>query len=295
MLYPLTFILVFCFSFTAYAVSVVDDTGNNVILPQPAQRIVTLAPHLTELLFSLEAGERIIATVDYSDYPAAALSIPRIGGAEDISAEVILALQPDLVVAWDKGSPAEVLALLESLDVVVYRASSQAIIGVAKTLLDLAVLTEKTPIATPLVEQFKDDVAKLKNRYQGKAPVSVFYQLWSEPLMTANKQQMINEMITLCGGSNLFSEQLEVVPQTNVESILVLNPDVILAPEQGTPPGWRQRWQAWPEITAVKGQHLYSLNADLINRPTLRSVEGLAQVCQLLDRVRADQVRSDER
>ena len=110
--------------------------------------------------------------------------------------------------------------------------------------------------------------------------------------MTANKQQMINEMIVMCGGVNLFAEQLEVVPQTSIESILVLNPDVILAPEQGTPPNWRQRWQEWPEINAVKGQHLYALNADLINRPTLRSVEGLEQVCQLLDLVRSDKVRS---
>ena len=264
-----------------------DDTGRDVTLDQPAQRIVTLAPHLTELLFSLQAGGRIIATVEYSDYPSAALAIPRIGGAEDISAEVILALQPDLVVAWDKASPAEVLAILESLNVVVYRASSQTLIGVAKTLSDLAVLTDKKEIATPLVEQFKSAIANTEMRYQDKSSVSVFYQLWSDPLMTANKQQMINEMISLCGGFNLFADQLEVVPQTSLESILVLNPDVILAPEQGTPQNWRQRWQSWPEINAVKGQHLYSLNADLINRPTLRSITGLLQVCQLLDQARS--------
>ena len=286
MFYPITFIWLFFFSFAAQAVSVEDDTGREIILEQSAQRIVTLAPHLTELLFSLGVGDRIIATVAYSDYPQAALLIPRIGGAEDISAEVILTLQPDLVVAWDSGSPAEVLALLESLDVVVYRASSQTLMGVVQTLSDLAVLTETTEMAAPLVGQFKADIANTTMRYQNKTPVRVFYQLWSDPLMTANKQQMINEMISLCGGSNLFADQLEVVPQTSVESILVLNPDVILAPQQGLPQNWRQRWQAWPEIEAVKGQHLYSLNADLINRPTLRSVQGLEQVCQLLDRAR---------
>ncbi len=287
MLYSYAFIGLLFFSFTAQALSVRDDAGRDVVLEQPARRIVTLAPHLTELLFSLNVGDRIIATVAYSDYPPAALSIPRIGGAEDISAEVILTLQPDLVVAWDKGSPAEVLALLESLDVVVYWASTQTLVGVAKTLSDLAVLTDKKKIAAPLVEQFKSEIADTVMRYQDKPSVSVFYQLWSDPLMTANKQQMINEMISLCGGANLFADQLEVVPQTSIESVLVLNPDVILVPEQGTPLSWRQRWQAWPEINAVKGQHLYSLNADLINRPTLRSVAGLLQVCQLLDQARS--------
>ena len=286
MFYPLVFILLLLSSYTAQAVSVVDDVGNVVVIHQPAKRIVTLAPHLTELLFSLNVGERIIATVAYSDYPQAAKLIPRIGGADNISAEVIFALQPDLVVAWDKGSPAEVLSLLESLGVVVYRASSQTLMGVSKTLSDLSILTGTTDTAVSLLVKFESDIENTTVLYRAKRNVSVFYQLWSDPLMTANKQQMINEMITMCGGTNLFANQREVVPQTSIESILILNPDVILAPEQGTSPDWRKRWQAWPEITAVDKQHLYTLNADLINRPTLRSVKGLQQVCYLLDKVR---------
>ncbi|SIS79180.1 cobalamin-binding protein [Neptunomonas antarctica] len=286
--YPLWFILLFSLSSVTQALSVVDDTGQEVILDHSAQRIVTLAPHLTELLFSLQAGERIIATVEHSDYPEAARLIPRIGGAEEISAEVILTLEPDLVLAWDKGSPAEVIALLRSLGVVVYRASSQSLEGVSKTLADLAVLTGQSELAVPLIADFKSEIMHTKVRYQHNKTVNVFYQLWNDPLMTANKQQMINEMITLCGGVNLFAEQLEVVPQTSVESILLLNPDVIVAPQQGTPVDWRQRWQAWPEITAVSQQHLYTLDADLISRPTLRSVQGLKQLCILLDKVRSE-------
>jgi ABC-type Fe3+-hydroxamate transport system substrate-binding protein len=274
-------------SCSVHAFSVEDDTGRQVSLEHAATRIVTLAPHLTEQLFSLGVGEHIIATVEYSDYPEAALSIPRIGGAEEISAEVILALQPDLVVAWDKASPEDVLTLLESLGVVVYRASSQSLLGVSKTLTDLAVLTKQSTTAGPLVAAFYADIERITLLYRNKPPVSVFYQLWYEPLMTANKQQMINEMIAMCGGNNLFSEQVEVVPQTNVESIVMLNPEVILAPEQGTPVNWKQRWQAWPEISAVSNQHLYTLNADLVNRPTLRSVKGLRQICDLLDKVRS--------
>ncbi len=284
--YPFAMLVLILVSFTAQALSVEDDAGRQVSLEQPARRIVTLAPHLTEQLFSLGVGERVIATVEYSDYPKEALSIPRIGGAEEMSAEVILALQPDLVVAWDSGSPVEVLALLESLGVVVYRASSQSLLGVSKTLSDLAVLTQQSEVATPLIAAFDADIEKVVSLYRNKRTVSVFYQLWYEPLMTANKQQMINEMITLCGGRNLFANQREVVPQTSVESIVVLSPEVILAPEQGTPINWQERWLAWPEISAVRQQHLYTLNADLVNRPTLRSVQGLRQVCHLLDKVR---------
>ena len=287
MLYPFTMLFLVLFSCGVHALSVEDDTGRQVSLEKAATRIVTLAPNLTEQLFSLGVGEHIIATVEYSDYPAAALSIPRIGGAEEISAEVILALQPDLVVAWDNGSPAEVLSLLESLGLVVYRASSQSLLGVSKTLTDLAVLTQQSTTAAPLIAAFNADIEKITLLYRNKPSVSVFYQLWYEPLMTANKQQMINEMIVMCGGNNLFSEQWEVVPQTSVESIVMLNPDVILAPEQGTPVNWLKRWQAWPEISAVSKQHLYTINADLINRPTLRSVQGLQQICDLLDKARA--------
>lgn len=287
MFYAFATLVLILVSFTAQALSVEDDAGRQVSIEQPAMRIVTLAPHLTEQLFSLGVGERIIATVEYSDYPKAALSIPRIGGAEDISAEVILALQPDLVLAWDSGSPTEVLTLLESLGVAVYRASSQSLLGVSKTLADIAVLTQQSVTAAPLIAAFNADIEKVVSLYRNKRTVSVFYQLWYEPLMTANKQQMINEMITICGGSNLFAEQAEVVPQTSVESIVVLNPEIIFAPEQGTPVNWQKRWQAWPEISAVSEQHLYTLNADLINRPTLRSVQGLQQICDLLDKVRA--------
>ena len=288
MLYPLITFFLVLLSFSAQALSVKDDAGTQVSLEKPAMRIVTLAPHLTEQLFSLGVGERIIATVEYSDYPKAALSIPRIGGAEEISAEVILALQPDLVVAWEEGSPAEVLSLLESLGVMVYRASSKSLRGVSKTLSDLAVLTQRPEVAASLVTAFNEEMDKIALLYRYKGSVSVFYQLWYEPLMTANKQQMINEMIVMCGGRNLFSEQAEVVPQTSIESIVVLNPEVILAPEQGTPTDWKKRWQAWPEISAVSKQHLYTLNADLVNRPTLRSLEGLQQVCDLLDRARSN-------
>ena len=270
----------------SHALEITDATGHVVTLPKPAQRIVSLAPHITELLFSLEVGDRVVATVAYSDYPEAAKRIPRIGGAEDVSIESVLAAQPDLVVAWEGGSSDALLALIEATGIPVYRTMNRDMQSITKGLMDLAILTERQPLASQLIEEFDAELAAITAKYRHKARVSVFYQLWHEPLMTANKQQLISEMIALCGGDNLFSGRTEVVPQTSLESVVLLNPEIIIAPQQGSPANWTQPWLAWPEVKAVAHGQLKTVNADLTSRPTLRSSQGLSEVCQLIDQAR---------
>lgn len=270
------------------AESVTDSLGNQLDTHPPAQRIVTLSPHSTELLFSLGVGDRIVATVSYSDYPEQANAIPRIGQIEHTGIESILHQQPDLVVAWAGGNSAHLLDQLVDFGIRVYHTSSQDLASIERSLADLGKLTGTYTVAEQLITAHQQRLAELRNRYSHQAPVTVFYQLWTSPLMTANNQQIMDEMIRVCGGVNLFADRPEVVPQTSVEAVVLLNPDVIIAPTQGTPADWQTVWLQWPEMSAARNKHLYTLNADLISRPTLRVTEGIARLCERLARVRSD-------
>lgn len=246
-----------------------------------AQRIITLAPHATELLYSLGIGDRIIATVEYSDYPQQALSIPRLGRSDDVSIEAVVALQPDLVIAWESGNSPELLLGLEQMGIQVYRSDTQGLNSVPRALLHLGTLTGTEAKASQLAQQFSQRVAQLSIDPKQVKP-RVFFQLWESPLMTANHLQPISEIIERCGGVNLFAQSVEVVPQTSVENVVLLNPDIILAPTQGLSAHWKERWEAWPEIAAVKTERLFTVDADLISRPTFRMLEGMEAVCSLL-------------
>jgi len=279
-------LLIVVFSNMAWALSVEDDSGRVVTIGQPAMRIITLAPHATEHLYALGVGERIVATVEHSDYPKAALSIPRLGGADSISVEKIYAMSPDLVIAWQGGNPPELLAQLERLGLVVYRSSAKSLQGIADTVQRLGKLTGAVERSDELVQDYRQALSELQMQYQSSTRVSVFYQLWSQPLMTANRSLLVSQMIELCAGDNVFADRPEAVPKTSVESVVLLGPDVILAPTQGTPADWKNTWLAWPEIPAVKYQTLYTLDADLVSRPTIRVLEGARQLCKMLDNAR---------
>lgn len=268
------------------AESVTDSLGYQLDTQPPAQRIVTLSPHSTELLFSLGVGERIVATVSYSDYPAQANDIPRIGQIEHTGIESILQQQPDLVVAWAGGNSAHLLDQLVDFGIRVYHTSSQDLASIERSLADLGKLTGTYTVAEQLITTHQQRLAELRNRYSQLAPVTVFYQLWTSPLMTASNQQMIDEMIRVCGGVNLFAHRPEVVPQTSVEAVVLLNPDVIIAPTQGTPPDWQNVWLQWPEMSAARNRQLHTLNADLISRPTLRVTDGISLLCDAIMQAR---------
>lgn len=249
-----------------------------------AQRIVSLVPAATEQLFSLGVGKRILATVEYSDYPPPARSIPRIGDARAVSLEAIVALSPDLVVVWEGGTDLDLIQQLERLEIPLYYYHGGRLAAVSVALRELAELTGVS--ADKQVAAFETRVAALRQQYASRTPVRVFYVLWQRPLLTSSNQLLVGEMIALCGGVNPFAHLPVKSPEVNMESVLVADPQVILAPEaDGVVPDWAF-WQEWPGISAVKNSHLYSVNADWVSRATLRSVEGLAQVCEQIDRAR---------
>lgn len=275
------------------AVTVIDNSGHSVTLEQPAQRILALAPHITENLFAMGAGDRIVGTVAFSDYPPRARAIPRVGSFGQLNLEQVLALQPDLVVAWPGGNPPAQLARLRQFGIAVFESDPRSFAAIAANLRLYGQLTGLQVDADAAALALEQRVDRLRVRYQGAAPVRVFYQLWHEPLMTVNRTLLVDQMLHLCGGENPFADRPEAVPQLGVESVLAVRPEVIITTTEEAPHDWIARWQRWPELPAVSNNLFYQLNADWMHRATSRALSGAEQLCAHLDDARHKLGRSN--
>lgn len=263
-----------------------DDNGDTVNLDYPAQRIISLAPSMTELLFSLGAGERVVGVMDFSDFPPEAQQLPVVGRFDMLDMERILALQPDLVVAWRSGNPRTSIERLKALGISVYVAEPESLFSIADHLTRLGVLTGQQAQAQMLRQHFEQSLAALKDEYAQRSPVSVFYQVWHAPIISVGGAELINDMISLCGGRNVFAD-LPVGPKVNLEDVVQRNPQVIIA-SGSTPeaPSWLSEWQRWPQLQAVREGHLYSIAPDIVQRHSMRALEGAAQMCTHIDQAR---------
>lgn len=271
----------------AEPVSVVDDLGRTVALEKPAQRIVSLAPHITENLFSAGAGAQIVGAVEYSDFPAAAKKIPTIGNAARFNLESIIALQPDLIVAWASGNGAAKIQQLTDLGFTVYLTEPKTLDDIGENIKRYGVLSGHPETAQSVSEQFALGLQQLRENYQQQAPVSVFYQVWNEPLYTVAGNHMLNHVLHLCGGNNVFASLPGNATQVSVEAVLAADPQAIIASGMDEArPEWLNDWQQWPSLQAVKNKHLFFVPPDYLQRHTARLLLGAEQVCQQLQSVR---------
>ena len=271
----------------AEIISVLDDTGARVTLNHPARRIVSIAPHLTEQLFAIGAGEHIVATTEYADYPAAAQRLPRVARAHHVDLEQITALRPDLIVIWGSGFPITVQAALKRLNVPLFVSEPRHLDDIADSMLRLGVLTA-APQAQAAASAFSQRLAQLRATYSQRKPLKVFYQVWPQPLMTLSGAHVVSEALTLCGGVNVFAPLAPLVPHISEEAVVLANPDVLMTAEAGgKASATLEHWQQWPRLNAVQQDALITLNADYINRHGPRILDGVEQMCQLLDKVRS--------
>jgi len=270
------------------AVSVIDDEGSVIELQQPATRIISLAPSLTELLFAAGAGSRLVGVVDYSDFPPEAQSIQIVGRHDLLDMERILQLQPDLIVAWQSGNPRASVARLRELGFKVYVAEPKLLDSIPTHLERLGTLTGTSTEGNREAAKFRATLATLSREYQEAAPVSVFYQVWDMPLITAGGNELINDIITLCGGRNIFADITLVAPKVSVEAVLARNPSAIIASGMDIErPEWLDDWKLWPGITAIKQGNLFFVPPDLLQRHTPRALLGAQMLCEQVAHARA--------
>lgn len=272
----------------AAAIEIRDDSGALLRLAVPAQRIVSLAPNITELLFAAGAGADIVATVEYSDYPAAARALPRIGSYARLDLERIAALMPDLVIGWKSGNPAADLEHLRRFGLPLFLSEPERIDDVPRSLLQYGSLAGTTATAEKAAADFERHRRQLAARYAERPPVRVFYEIWDQPLMTINGEQIISDVLRLCGGVNVFANLGTLAPTVGVEDVLAADPEVIIASgADARRPAWLDAWERWPRLTAAGRGNLYFVDPDLVQRQTPRLLDGAAQVCADLEAARA--------
>lgn len=253
---------------------------------RPIERIVSLAPNLTELAFAAGAGSRVVGTVEYSDEPEAARSIPRVGDAFRVDPERIMALEPDLVLAWTSGTPAPTIARLRALGLDVREFATHRIADVPRVVRQLGEIAGSRAMAEQSAARFERNMAALRSRYEERAQLRVFLQVSTRPLFTINGAQIMSELVQVCGGANVFADLNQLAPQVSVEAVLARDPDVIVATDDAEQDALRE-WRRWPQLKAVRTNNLYSLPADDLTRATTRLAAGAAQLCEVLDRARS--------
>ncbi len=253
----------------------------------PAQRIIALSPHAVELLFTLGAGDRIVGTVEYADYPEAAKAIPRIGSYHGIQIEQVVALAPDLIVAWKSGNKVADLEKLSSLGFSLFYTHPRNIPQIGEDLKQLGALTGHTKEAEKAAADLNQRYEKIRTQYANQQPVRVFYQLWHDPLRTVGEGSWINTLIEDCGGQNLFATAESDYPLVAMASVITKNPEVIVVPHHSGSVGAKvEIWKNWPEVDAVRNQRIHTLHGDLLHRYTVRALEGLTQLCEVIDQAR---------
>lgn len=266
---------------------VTDDSGATVRLKEPARRIVSLAPHVTETLFAAGAGAKLVGAVDYSDYPDAAQKLARIGGYSKLDLEVITALKPDLAVGWASGNSPAHIDKLRALGIPVYLVQPERIDDVAVNLERYGELAGTQTTARAAAADFRQRLADLRGKYAAQPKVRVFYQIWKQPLMTVGGGQVISDAIRLCGGENVFADLKPLAPKVSIEAVLAADPEVVVASGMGEArPEWVDDWRQWPSLTAVKRDNLYFIPPDLIQRHTPRLAEGAARLCAHIEAAR---------
>ncbi len=260
-----------------------DDAGRRIALPSPAARIISLAPHATELLFAAGAGTRIVGVSDYSDFPAEARQLPSVGSSLQLDLERILALKPDLIVAWKSGNSPKQVARLRALGLAVFESEPRRFEDVASSLERLRRLAG-SEAGHRQAALFRQQLAALREHYAGRSPVTVFYQVWPSPLMTLNDQHIVSEAIRLCGGRNVFGSLPVLAPTVSREAVVRADPQVIfISDERGDA---FDRWRRFPGMKAVRSGQLLRIDGGVMNRAGPRLAEATRGLCERIDQAR---------
>jgi iron complex transport system substrate-binding protein len=271
-----------------------DDATGDSSGDQIARRIVSLAPHLTELTYAAGAGDRLVGVVDFSDFPVAAQSLPRVGDAFHLDYEVIAALEPDLILGWQSGTAANVLNRLRELGYRVVALEPGHLDSITEHVRTIGRLTGKSSAANRVAIEYATELQVIRDQYQGVEVLSVFYQVSARPLLTINRHHVIGEAIEICGGRNIFAGLESLAPVVSLEAVLDRSPEVIIVNNFGIPRETGDdslaAWRAWANLPAVRNENLFLIDADQIVRPSTRILGGIRQLCTSLEKAREKRI-----
>ncbi len=265
-------------------IQVTDAQGNQVVLTQPAKRIVALIPHATDMLVSVGAAEQLVGVAAQPDMPEQLKDVTVVGRYHNINLEMVLAQKPDLVIAWVDGSPPADIQKLKVAKIPVYVSNPMQLEDVAKEVMDMGTLTGNAKIAQKNAQQFLDDLVQIKAQYQNKTEVSVFIQLGNNPVYTVGNSSFLGKLLQYCHASNVFTDAKQPAFKVNEEQVVKANPQVIiLMGDEDIKP--LSIWKKWP-IRAQQKQHLYPVPENRLSRPSLDILPDLRLLCERIDRAR---------
>jgi len=264
-----------------------DGTGNTISLRKPAKRIVSLAPHITETLFAAGAGKYIVGVVAYSDYPSAATKIKQIGNFKKIDIEAIVALQPDLVVAWDPGNDSLQLEQLKKLGLTVYIDVPRKIQDVADAIEDYGRMVNNMRDSIEMAQEFRLRYREIRQKYSDRTKLRGFYQVWNKPLITINDRHLISDVMRICGIENMYADMSQLVPRISIESVIEKDPQIIIASGMGEArPEWLDDWRKWKNMQAVKYNNLFFIPPSIIQRHAPRILDAAELLCEQAEEAR---------
>jgi iron complex transport system substrate-binding protein len=267
------------------AVTVKDDDGNLITLQKPAQRVISLAPHVTEMLFAAGGGSHVVGVVAYSDFPEDAKKIPQIGSNREVDLERIMALKPDLIVVWRHGSSERQIEMVRKLGVPMFHSEPQTLEAIPDSVAKLGQLMGTENAAGPAAAELRRQLAGLRSRYANRPTVRAFYQVWDKPLYTLNGKHIVSDALRLCGGENIFAKLPVTAPVVSVEGVLQENPEAIFATAEKNY-GGVSMWKPYGTLLAVRNDNLFTIDGNLLNRAGPRMIPGAAMLCEKLELAR---------
>lgn len=250
-----------------------------------AHRVITLSPHATELAFSAGLGGNLVGVSDYSNFPPQANNIERVANYQSLNLERIVALKPDLVIAWPAGNPSKQLHKLKQLGITIFNVNIHSLDDIPKTIDQLSQYSSNPKTGHHAAAQFRSELKALAKQYHHQKPVPYFYQLSSKPIITIAKGSWPSQVFSFCGGKNVFAKSSAPYPQVGLEQILLAKPQVIFTTQE--PSLTKQMWQQWQDLLpAIKQDYIWKINPDWLNRPTMRTLKAIKEVCQDLNLAR---------
>lgn len=267
------------------AITVRDDDGKPVTLQKPAQRVIAMAPHVTELLFAAGGGDKIVGAVNYSDYPEAAKKIPNIGDNRQVDMERVAAMKPDLIVIWMHGSSERQIETLRQLGIPLFHSEPKKLAEIPDNLERLGQLLGTEAVANKAAAELRDKLASLTAQYSKRPPVRVFYQVWDKPLYTLSGSHIISDAMRVCGGENVFASMKVTAPVVDVEGVLREDPEAVFATAEKNY-GGVNLWRPYKSMLAVRNDNLFTVDGHLLNRAGPRMIQGTAVLCEKLELAR---------
>jgi len=277
-------------SFLGTGITVADDRGKSISLAGPATRIVALSPHLAEIAFAAGAGASLVGVSARSDFPEQAQRLPVVSDSGRIDLERIVALKPDLVLAWLSGNPVRQLEMLERRGIAVLALEVRRLEDLPRLLRLVGTAAGREEAADQAATQAAQSIRGLIQRYAGLPRLRVFLEIWHEPLITVSGSHLISDVLQVCGGNNVYAGAAALTPTVSAETLLVLQPEVvIMSSGAGSEADQAARWRKSVLLPAVQRGALYELDPNLLHRQGPRLIEAARVMCEQLDRARVAQ------